>query len=71
MLPFCSFKMVVETIMMPQKLKSRELDVPRVCLQGAVCHQPSSPITAHAICRAIVKWNIFYFSSNGFSLLIN
>lgn len=47
------------------------MDVPPVCLQGAVCHQSCSAMTAHAICRAIVKWNIFYISSNGFSLLIN
>lgn len=47
------------------------MDIPHRYLQGAVCHQSCSAITAHAICRAIVKWNVFYISSNGLSLLIN
>lgn len=62
--------MTAEALMIPQQLYSR--GVLPMCLQGAVCHQCCSAKPDHAMCsRAIVKWNIFYISSNGFSLLIN
>lgn len=46
-------------------------DVTGVWLQGAVSHLLCRTVPVCARCRAIVRWNIFYISSNGFSLLIN